>query len=94
MGARQEETQGDGDLTPLTLWLPLAPDLRGRLSRVFALTQGSPTSLLAPPSPITLSLPSPSWPPTWGPGTGLDLGRGGALSPPRPRPDPKRHTPI
>lgn len=87
MGGRQEETQGDGDLTPLTLWLPLAPDLRGRLSRVFALTQGSPVSLLAPPFPITLSLPSPSWSPTWGPGVGLDLGRGGALSP-RPQAPP------
>ena len=53
MGGGQEETQGDGDLAPLTIWLPLAPDLRGRLSRVFALTQGSPTSCwhLHPPSP-------------------------------------------
>ena len=53
MGGGQEETQGGGDLAPITLWLPLAPDLRGRLSRVFALTQGSPTScwLLHPPSP-------------------------------------------
>lgn len=85
MGSRQEETQGDGDLTPLTLWLPLAPDLRWRLSRVFALTQGSPVSLLAPPFPITLSLPSPSWSPTWGPRGRVGLGQGrGSITPKAP----------
>lgn len=54
MGGGQEETQVGGDLTPLTLWQPLAPYLRQTLWG-FALTRGSPTSPPPPPPPTSWS---------------------------------------